>query len=202
MSLPGNWRELVLKSNLSGPAIKILLALYDFTQKPAELRRSIATEAYLTSVTGLNEEKQRKPLHEAFKGGFLIALSYRWGTVPDGVWCYRLATPLEKEIKVRKIKKPTGDGMITLPQWEVDNKWDLRQWVASNELCPHMVKDLLEEFRNEMMAKGKKYVDFRRAFILYVAKGYLSKRPEQLKAINSSYTAKYKDQEFKRGVTI
>lgn len=80
--------------------------------------------------------------------------------------------------KPRNIKN--AKGLVTLDEWEriygtlCTNT--MPAWIRQNSLCPIMVQKMITEFRDEMLAKGKTYADFARAFHTYLRKGYLSKR--------------------------
>jgi hypothetical protein len=78
----------------------------------------------------------------------------------------------------RNIKN--AKGLVQLGEWE-----DLHgklctnmmpDWIKQCGLCPIMVQKAIIEFREEMLAKGKTYADFARAFQTYLRKGYLSKK--------------------------
>lgn len=79
--------------------------------------------------------------------------------------------------KPRKISN--GKNLITLEEWEAQNGmlrstmiWD---WIRSQKLCPQITAKMIQEFREEMIAKGKQYANFKLAFQTYLTKGYLSK---------------------------
>lgn len=78
----------------------------------------------------------------------------------------------------RNIKN--AKGLVTLYEWESVNgvlcTSLMAAWVKSCDLCPIMVQKMITEFRDEMMAKGKTYADFPRAFHVYLRKGYLSRK--------------------------
>lgn len=80
--------------------------------------------------------------------------------------------------KVRNIKNARG--LMTLDEWENINgrlcSNMMPEWIKSCALCPIMVQQMIAEFRCEMMAKGKTYANFERAFHVYLRKGYLSKK--------------------------
>lgn len=90
----------------------------------------------------------------------------------------------------RNIKN--AKGLVTLDEWEGSNG-TLRtsmffDWIKEHQLCPIMMRCMIEEFRCEMQAKGKKYADFARAFHVYVRKGYLSKRMMDCTLSRSPYS--------------
>lgn len=79
--------------------------------------------------------------------------------------------------KVRKISN--AKGLMTLDRYEENGILHIGmmgEWVVKNKLCPIAVMNMIAEFRTEMLAKGKQYADFLRAFQVYLAKGYLSKK--------------------------
>ena len=78
----------------------------------------------------------------------------------------------------RKVSNAKGE--MTLEEWEAKegcalNASMLADWGRKHLLCPRMVHHMVQEFRHEMMAKGKQYANFRMAFMTYLTKGYLSK---------------------------
>jgi hypothetical protein len=95
-------------------------------------------------------------------------------------WCQLQVGP-----KPRKITN--AKGLVTLGEWEATEKakgWCTRMmtWASENSLSPLAVDSLIEEFRSEMLAKGKKYADFYLAFQNYLRRGYLSKNLEQCRS--------------------
>lgn len=82
----------------------------------------------------------------------------------------------EKENKVKINKKSS---LITLQEWEAAqgcalNGSMISSWCREKGLYHPTITRLLEEFRIEMMSKGKQYADFKAAFQTYLTKGYLS----------------------------
>lgn len=92
--------------------------------------------------------------------------------------------------RMRNIKN--AKGLVELAEWErvygtlCTNM--IADWVKQVGLCPIMVQKMITEFRDEMMAKGKTYADFARAFHVYMRKGYLSKKLMDCTLSRSPYT--------------
>lgn len=90
----------------------------------------------------------------------------------------------------RNIKNARG--LVTLEEWERANGFlstcHMAPWIVSNRLCPIMVQRMIMEFRDEMVAKGKTYADFERAFHVYLRKGYLSKKIMDCTLVRSPFT--------------
>lgn len=87
--------------------------------------------------------------------------------------------------KPRAVK--TGSPLVTLQQWEDARKksltvGDLSAWMKLDGLSLSAMRDVVQEFRNEMIAKGKQYSNFAAACATYFRKGYLSKKPDQCRA--------------------
>lgn len=91
-------------------------------------------------------------------------------------------------------RKASGKGQVTLQEWEAAHG-SLRltmmsDWMDSHKLCYDMVRTMIDEFRGEMIAKGKQYANFKAAFMTYLAKGYLSKRMEACTLERSTFKTK------------
>lgn len=93
----------------------------------------------------------------------------------------------KKASKPKKIRNPsTPSKLYTLQEWEALwcgplNVQLMDTWATEKVLCKRQLAQLIEEFRTEMMAKNKMYADFKAAFQVYLTKGYLSKRIDQVK---------------------
>lgn len=82
-----------------------------------------------------------------------------------------------------RINSSRGTGKppaITLQEWEQVQGTQLGvlqlgSWIRDKQLDPEKIATLVDEFRMEMMAKGKLYVDFKLTFQVYLTKGYLSR---------------------------
>lgn len=76
-------------------------------------------------------------------------------------------------------RKASGKGLVTLQDWEAVhgrlNASKMLDWLDTHKLSYIAVATMIDEFRAEMIAKGKQYVNFKAAFMTYLAKGYLSK---------------------------
>lgn len=89
----------------------------------------------------------------------------------------------EQRLKLKgvssKPRKAAGKNLVLLDEWEREHgtlaSSMMLDWIESHQLCRQMVKQMIVEFRDEMLAKGKQYANFKAAFITYLAKGYLSK---------------------------
>lgn len=89
----------------------------------------------------------------------------------------------EQRLKIKGVtgrpRKATGKNLMTLQEWEKQHTAlsviMLTSWMDGRKLCYLTVGDMVEEFRGEMIAKGKQYANFKAAFMTYLAKGYLSK---------------------------
>jgi hypothetical protein len=97
---------------------------------------------------------------------------------------------------------------MTLEQWEKGVvygplKIDLiGPWVREKQYNPKAIEEMIEEFRTEMLAKEKHYADFAAAFKVYLNKGYLSKKPEQITICNSATSNKWGNSTNTRGVSL
>lgn len=96
----------------------------------------------------------------------------------------------EQRLKLKAPSAPrkitNAKGLVTLQAWEAARDkelhyTDLTDWIEKHQLDEFQVRLMIEEFRAEMMAKGKQYANFKMAFQTYVTKGYLSKRIDQLR---------------------
>lgn len=91
----------------------------------------------------------------------------------------------EERLKLKAPRSPrkisNAKHLVTLEEWEERNskltskRNNLGGWATGNGLDCHVIMDMANEFRQEMLAKGKQYANFRMAFITYLTKGYLSK---------------------------
>lgn len=94
----------------------------------------------------------------------------------------------KKAAKPRTPRVPKNTTKLySLDEWETlwCGKLDvplMDTWATEKNLCKRQLAQLIEEFRTEMISKGKRYADFKAAFQVYLNKGYLSKRIEQIKA--------------------
>lgn len=92
-------------------------------------------------------------------------------------------TEAAERLKLRAPRKPmkitNAKNLITLEEWEERNGklniGNLYDWICKNKLCAVAINNMVIEFREEMMAKGKQYANFKLAFITYLKRGYLSK---------------------------
>lgn len=105
------------------------------------------------------------------------------GVKPTGVLKIMalLDVALVKEPKAPKVKKTSL--AMTLMQWEEKQgkRLDPRhmlEWIERNKYDIAVMVQLVEEFRIDMLSKGKEYADFRMAFQNYFNKGYLSIKPD------------------------
>lgn len=95
-------------------------------------------------------------------------------------WC-----KLQDGPKPRKISN--AKNLMTLHEWEDRegkflSAYMMVDWLKQNSMSMTAVAPLVEEFRQEMLAKGKQYANFKMAFQTYLTKGYLSKTMEQCKS--------------------
>lgn len=89
----------------------------------------------------------------------------------------------EERLKLKVTSQPrkvkNAKGLVTLEEWEVAHGRlgidHVIAWVNATKLCPRMIAAMIDEFRREMMAKGKQYANFKMAFQTYLGKGWLSK---------------------------
>lgn len=84
-------------------------------------------------------------------------------------------TNLEPE-KIKYTKKAV---LVSLQDWEKItgaelNAEMLKSWCQQKKVARAVIAPLIDEFRTEMIGKGKQYADFRAAFQTYLTKGYLS----------------------------
>lgn len=108
------------------------------------------------------------------------------GVKPTGVLkiMVLLDAALVKEPKAPRVKKTSL--AMTLMDWEAaqGKRLDARHvldWIERNKYDLQVMVQLVEEFRIDMMSKGKEYADFRAAFQNYFNKGYLSIKPDNPK---------------------
>lgn len=91
-------------------------------------------------------------------------------------------TPKKEPNKRNQTKKNN----ISLAEWEAVNgalrPEMMASWIKQHKLDPNGVWNLIEEFRIDMMSKGKQYTDFKAAFMNYLTKGWLSKTMAQIPA--------------------
>lgn len=81
--------------------------------------------------------------------------------------------------KLNKDKINKKPKLVTIQEWEANlgvalNASMLASWCKEKGLYHPTITRLIEEFRIEMMGKGKQYADFKAAFQTYLTKGYLS----------------------------
>lgn len=106
----------------------------------------------------------------------------------------------------KKIRNPkTKAKLYTLEEWEKlwCGKLDvplMDTWATEKNLCKRQLAQLIEEFRTEMISKNKMYADFKAAFQVYLTKGYLSKKMDQIKA--PAQTNKWGTQTGTRGLSL
>lgn len=89
----------------------------------------------------------------------------------------------EQRLKLKgvntKPRKASGKNLMTLATWETQDGWanatSMNDWAKRHDLDQHMLSEMIDEFRREMLAKGKEYANFAMAFQTYLRKGYLSK---------------------------
>lgn len=88
-------------------------------------------------------------------------------------WCQLQTGPKPHKITNTKNLK-------TLPEWEATHgtldSYCFVNWIKEKGFCENVIKEMLEEFKGDMTAKGKQYADFCAAFKTYLTKGYLSKK--------------------------
>lgn len=114
----------------------------------------------------------------------------------------------EQRLKIKNVtgrpRKVSGKNLMTLQEWEAQHSAlsvvMLTNWMDGRKLCYLTVGDMVEEFRGEMIAKGKQYANFKAAFMTYLAKGYLSKPITACTLDRSTY--KTKTTLDNRGVTL
>lgn len=120
-------------------------------------------------------KKQQQEFLQALRGSIL---SDRAKTFVLDLWNEH-EKPTEKKLVVRHVR---AKSLQTLQQWETANGHrlqlsDLIFWVESKGYSIPVINELIEEFRAEMVSKGKHYADFAAAFQVYLRKGYLSVKP-------------------------
>jgi hypothetical protein len=95
----------------------------------------------------------------------------------------------EKENKKNINKKSSfakgRKGKRTLLAWEeiVGTKLcvqQLKTWIRSNKIDERKIPALIDEFRDQMIAGGNEYADFISAFQVWLRRGYLSKRLDEV----------------------
>lgn len=129
-------------------------------------------------------KRQKRAFFERIEGSYLNATQkeFVYGALKD-------ALNLPTERKIKRVR--TQSILMTLTVWEAKNgplAWPmLRDWATHKKLCPKTVEELVDEFRREMLSKGKEYADFVATFQTYLNKGYLSKKLPQVLWINSPY---------------
>ena len=104
----------------------------------------------------------------------------------------------EQRLKLKGVtsrpRKPSGKNLMLLQEWEEQHQAPLSivmltSWMDERKLCYLTVGDMVEEFRGEMIAKGKQYANFKAAFMTYLTKGYLSKPLSACTIEQSKYKA-------------
>lgn len=105
---------------------------------------------------------------------------------------------------VSRPRKASGKNLVTLQEWEYTHSKlsivMMAPWIESNRFCHLVISDMVEEFRGEMIAKGKQYANFKAAFMTYLTKGYLSKKIDACAIERSPY--KHKTVIDSRGVNL
>lgn len=89
---------------------------------------------------------------------------------------YQCANVKFEQKTSRRIKAKV---LCELPEWEEKmgcqlNSSMISSWCLEKGLYHPTITRLIEEFRIEMISKGKEYADFKSAFQTYLTKGYLS----------------------------
>lgn len=93
---------------------------------------------------------------------------------------------------ISRPRKITGvKNLVTLQAWEKEfgtlRAHMMEDWLTRHKLCYDAVAAMVDEFRGEMTAKGKQYVNFKAAFMTYLNKGYLSKTLDACTLARSAY---------------
>ena len=104
----------------------------------------------------------------------------------------------EQRLRLKNVigrpRKASGKNLVTLQEWEAKHTplsiVMMVEWMDRLKLCPLMIGDMVDEFRGEMIAKGKQYANFKAAFMTYLAKGYLSKQITACTIDRSPYRTK------------
>lgn len=95
----------------------------------------------------------------------------------------RQALAKTPDMKIKRVR--TKSDLYNLNDWEARHGAMLsvtmfHRWIEAKAFCPVALRELVEEFRIEMIGKNKEYADFRAAFMTYLTKGYLSKKISQV----------------------
>lgn len=126
----------------------------------------------------------------------------------------RIIEGLERAVKAKKLEAPkkirntkTKAKLYTLEEWEKlwCGKLDVAlmgTWATRNNLCKRQLAQLIEEFRIEMISKAKQYADFKAAFQVYLTKGYLSKKIDQVRLRPGEGTNKWGNTTATRGLSL
>lgn len=118
------------------------------------------------------------------------------------------AVRAKKEAQPKKIRNVNTKGKLySLEEWEAlwCGKLDVAlidTWATEKSFDKRSIATLIEEFRTEMTAKNKHYADFAAAFKVYLNKGYLSKKPEQIRICPSANSNKWGNSTSTRGVSL
>lgn len=115
----------------------------------------------------------------------------------------RIIREAEDRIKRRNALKPVNivnkalrrmaksNSLMSLETWEHLNGQlstnHFGAWIMAKNLSPVALREMIDEFRTDMLAKGKMYADFARAFQTYLMRGYLSKKFENCKCQRSTF---------------
>lgn len=111
----------------------------------------------------------------------------------------RIIREAEQRVLLRRPDRPRGitgaRGLMTLIEWElkVGSKLStsmMAEWVVAHKLDPIMITKMIEEFRGDMLAKGKMYANFERAFHTYLRKGYLTQKFMNCTLEHSPFTSR------------
>jgi hypothetical protein len=111
-----------------------------------------------------------------------------------------------KQVTPRAARKSSQ--LMTLEQWEKSVVYGpldvplIDTWATRSNLCKRQLAELIEEFRTEMIAKNKHYADFAAAFNVYLNKGYLSKKLEQIKLRPGEGKNKWGNSTATRGLSL
>lgn len=194
MIRPSEWLERLNVADLSPEAKELLRHMLTHAKEHGGYGVLVPDE-YLIHATGYHPKQIVKHLYEAFKKGWLHARAYAYGTTPPSSTSYILSIPSPKQEarKPRVARKAKVE--MTLEEWEAAQGarlglTPLMGWVTQKQFCPVLVRELIEEFRLEMIGKQKLYANFTATFQTYLNKGWLSKKPDQVLLINSPHAPK------------
>ncbi len=126
----------------------------------------------MASVKEIAEHFRDNTKFDARQKAFFIKLLYDTASAIDSA----------KVSRPKRLRSPKDGKLMTLNQWEATHGvlsiGDVERWAISKKLNLARVRDLIEEFRTEMVSKNKQYADFGAAFKVYLTKGYLSQTLE------------------------